>query len=220
MYTYVRARQLEGSYPGHHSTGCYVQTCLRILRGWGDPGEAAWPYDGSAANWPPQEPPGIERAAKAGRICAYQRVRSLEECKLALTQGRPVQVALEIVMADWQSPPGGIIKLPTSVPTGVHAVLIIGYDDDERSHLNVRNSWGVEWGDKGNCYIDQIYFERFQQEAWITQPERLLPFTGLGVLSRAWSLPDCFSLDSPLLGIEIYDGSNDECVGWAFLVKR
>ena len=66
--------------------------------------------------------------------------------------------------------------------------------DDERSHLKIRNSWGAEWGDKGHCYIDQIYFERFQQEAWITQPERLLPFRGLGVLSRAWSLPDCFSL--------------------------
>jgi GNAT superfamily N-acetyltransferase len=42
---------------------------------------------------------------------------------------------------------------------------------------------------------------------------------GDGIRNRAWGLPDCFA-KTPLVGVEVYDAPNDECIGWAFLVAR
>jgi GNAT superfamily N-acetyltransferase len=222
MYNYVRARQLEGTYPGDHATGCWIISSLRVSRGWGNPSEEEWPYDGLGTNWPPAEPPNIDKAAKLHRICAYQRVRSLNECKIALAHQRPVNVVLSIRIADWRSASGGQIVMPSgnSTPTDSHTVFICGYND-AKANLTFQNTRGVEWGDRGYGYIPQRYFERFQLEAWtIPQDGFILPsFDGFGFLCRAWGLPDCFS-ETPLVGIELYDGSNDESVGWAFLVKR
>jgi GNAT superfamily N-acetyltransferase len=219
MYSYVRARQLEGTYPGHHKTGCFAISGLRIARGWGGPCSTQWPYDGSAANWPPVEPPDMDEAAKPFRICAYQRVRSVEECKSALRQDIPVMVALEIT-EDWHSPAGGKIGMPKpdAKSKGSHSVLICSYNDTETSFA-FQNSWGADWGDKGFGYIPQRYFEIYQIEAWTIFPELLDKLVGDGIRNRAWGLPDCFA-KTPLVGVEVYDAPNDECIGWAFLVAR
>jgi C1A family cysteine protease len=61
MYSYVRARQLEGSYSPDPAPGNWIISDMRIRRGWGSPSEKEWPYDGDAANWPPkEEPPDID----------------------------------------------------------------------------------------------------------------------------------------------------------------
>jgi C1A family cysteine protease len=39
---------------------------------------------------------------------------------------------------------------------GGHAMCIYGYDD-EKQCVFVRNSWGKEWGDNGNCYLPYSY---------------------------------------------------------------
>lgn len=38
-----------------------------------------------------------------------------------------------------------------------HAMLIVGYDDDLQS-FKVINSWGVNWGNEGYCYISYDFF--------------------------------------------------------------
>jgi GNAT superfamily N-acetyltransferase len=196
---------------------------MRVLRGWGTPDEGQWPYDGSGKNWPPEEPTGLDTLAKKRRVCGYQRVRTLEECKLALTQKLPVNLSIRIAPDDWVSPPENRIPLPRneSKLTATHAILVVGYDD-ESDHLIIRNSWGAKWGDQGHAYLTQRYFERYQTEAWIIPSDAITlpPFSGEGTWSRAWGFPDCLTEGSPFVGIEIYDGSNDECVGWAFIVRR
>ncbi len=39
---------------------------------------------------------------------------------------------------------------------GGHAVLAVGYDDDEGMFI-CRNSWGAEWGDAGYFYMPYAY---------------------------------------------------------------
>jgi hypothetical protein len=56
MYNYIRARQLEGTYSNDPTIGTWATSAMRILRGWGNPTEAEWPYNGRAADWPPDEP--------------------------------------------------------------------------------------------------------------------------------------------------------------------
>jgi len=94
LYGFVRARQLEGTYPGDKSTGTWSITPLRVLCGWGAVTEDEWP---SPSDWPPNEPPELDAKAKARRLHHYQRVRSVGECCVVLGHLRPVQVTLEIL---------------------------------------------------------------------------------------------------------------------------
>jgi GNAT superfamily N-acetyltransferase len=220
MYNYVRARQLEGTYSDDCRIGTWITSSMRIYRGWGNPTEAEWPYDGRAENWPPKEPAQIDQRAKACRIFAYQRVRTFDECKIALAQECPVIASFEIAPDDWKS--SGHIPMPRAniPPTDSHTVLIIGYDDSKRL-LQFQNSWGADWGDKGFGFLPYSYFEHYQIDAWIvpigcaTSPAH----AGSGILEITWGHPDSFA-PTPLHGFEYFDASNDECVGWAFVVER
>lgn len=223
MYNFVRSRQLEGTYPGDVAMGNWIVTGARINRGWGMPTEADWPYDGDAANWPPkQEPQRIDQIAKTRRVLAYQRVRTIDECRYLLAAEIPVLVALQINPKDWEAPPNAVIPLPGLFRRldGTHAVLLVGYKDDEKL-LIIRNSWGATWGESGYGYIHYEYFEKYQLEAWVNcGPLALRPKTkGTGLQEKTWELPDYFSSE-PLLCFDIFDASTDECIAWAFVVKR
>jgi GNAT superfamily N-acetyltransferase len=226
MYNYVRSRQLDGTYSNDPSVGSWIISGLRIARGWGDPTEAKWPYEGGA--WPPKEPVEIDQAAKAERICAYQRVRSLDEIRQVISGrpgtaafGRPVTAAFEIDLNDWKSPPNGVIALPSprAKLAASHCVSLVGYNDQDRQ-LRFANSWGVNWGDKGYGSISYSYFERHHVEAWtVTAGAPRPPTLGSGIMELNWGCPDLLA-SSPLHGFEIYDAAEDECVGWAFVVER
>jgi C1A family cysteine protease len=41
---------------------------------------------------------------------------------------------------------------------GTHAVVAVGYDDDEQ-RLIIRNSWGVGWGDAGHAWLPYDYVD-------------------------------------------------------------
>jgi len=52
---------------------------------------------------------------------------------------------------------------------GYHGMVIFGWDDDMGWH--VRNSWGEDWGDNGNCWIPYDYPLR---EVWLLM-DKLVP---------------------------------------------
>jgi hypothetical protein len=192
MYSYVRSRQLEGTYSDDPSIGCWLISDMRIRRGWGSPTEIEWPYDGSAANWPPEEPAQIDQAAKPLRIFAYQRVRNFDECKKLLALGNPVSVAFQIVGEDWKSAVRGCIPMPDpkAALTDSHSVVIIGYDDDRRL-LHFANSWGVGWGDGGYGFLPYSYFDHYQLESWTIADGRVTrpPTMGSGIIEQTWGIP-------------------------------
>jgi GNAT superfamily N-acetyltransferase len=221
MYNYVRSRQLEGTFSNDPLIGAWIQSGIRICKGWGSPTESEWPYDGNAANWPPAEPANIDYAAKKRRTLAYQRVRSLDECRVALANGRPVVAALKIAAQPWlDSLTGEIPTPPTSKIDSGHSVEIVGYDETEQK-LQLRNSWGNDWGDKGYGQVNFDYFERFVSEAWVIIPAPRLPTTPPqnGIVERVWGITDYFA-SSPLHGFEVFDSTRDESIGWSFVVQR
>jgi Papain family cysteine protease len=147
QYEYVRARQLEGTYPGDRGTGVWPITAWRIRWGWGAPPEKAWPYQTSV--WPPVEPAGIDSLARKNLGFRYQRVRSLSECKFVLAYHSPVDVSIGITRSWSDAPKGRIPERRPGEPTvAAHAVTLTGYDDSNRQ-LQFINSWGPSWGDKG-----------------------------------------------------------------------
>lgn len=49
---------------------------------------------------------------------------------------------------------------------GGHAMLVVGYDDS-RSAYKVLNSWGLNWGNKGYCWISYSFFASTVREAYV-----------------------------------------------------
>ena len=221
MYGYVRARQLEGTYTSDPSTGVWTISTMRICKGWGSPTEEQWPYDGNAANWPPKdEPAQIDQAAKAFRIVGYQRARSSDDCRVFLSNDMPVIASFQIALQDWRTAPNGVVPMPSSAAqlTNSHTVTLVGHDDNYKQ-FKIRNSWGVGWGDRGYGVISYSFFEQYQLDAWVMVPALRSPTSGSGILVERWGIRDCLA-PTPLHGIELFDSSNDECLGWAFMVER
>jgi GNAT superfamily N-acetyltransferase len=219
QYNYVRSRQLEGTYPGDPKTGAWGSTSLRVGKGWGWPLESEWPYDGDAAHWPPVEPPDMDIKAKANRILAYERARTIDECRTLLAAEIPITAAFEIDES-WSHPKEGVIPAPaTQTISGSHAILLCGYNDNEQRFI-FANSWGVGWGDKGFGYLPYDYFPKRFLEAWSIIVPKMppIPTGSSGVEWRTWGIHD--PLGGLLHGIEVVDLSADELIGWGFAVER
>jgi GNAT superfamily N-acetyltransferase len=215
LYNYVRGRQLEGTYSSDPSVGIWPITSLRVSYGWGAVPEYVWPY-ASSRDWPPTEPSGLDVTAKQRRILSYQRLRSMEECKLALQ--KQTFFASFGITSQWFDAKDGIIEVSPPNPKiiGSHCVGVVGYDD-ERGQFIIRNSWGENWGDKGYGWVPYQYFEAHLQEAWLLDPKGRI-WTGLTTPSGIQGLKFCVKggIGNEIHIIEFYDFSNDERVGWCF----
>ena len=221
MYNFVRSRQLEGTLELGPELGNFPITSLRIFKGWGAPPEDAWPYDGDAKNWPPnEEPVNIDKIAKENRIGVYQRARSLEECKLFLCHKHSVSLSLPIYQQWFKSKDGKIeMPKPSEMNKGLHSISIFGYNDSE-SELIFANSWGHDWGDKGYGYLPYIYFENFAIEAWsIADINGGVPHReGKSVQIINYGIPDL--LAEIIHVVEIFDNQSNQIIGWSFGVIR
>ncbi|MDN4593201.1 C1 family peptidase [Polycladomyces subterraneus] len=133
---------------------------MKVLRKLGVCPENDFPYDIRRFT----QNPSAKAEADVGKykIVSYHRVRSLKEMKTCLHHGYPVAIGIK-VYESFESPEvaeTGVV--PVLSPEfeeflGGHACLVVGYDD-EREHLNVRNSWGENWGDHGNCYLPYEFY--------------------------------------------------------------
>jgi GNAT superfamily N-acetyltransferase len=217
MYSYVRSRQLEGTYNDDPTVGCWPITGLRVARGWGTPLEEQWPYVGDASLWPPkEEPANIDLYAKEYRLFAYQRVRSEIECKIAIASESPVMLAVNI-NDSWYNAIKGDIPLPHNEVeiVGAHCFEVLGYDD-AKAKFKFKNSWGVEWGDKGYGYLPYQYIDRFMVEAWILIVHSYMSYKkkGGGTVELNWGIPT--KLHGALHGIEIRDSESNDYKAWGF----
>jgi GNAT superfamily N-acetyltransferase len=219
QYGYVRARQLEGTYPGDPATGVWPITAWRILWGWGSPPEQAWPYNSSV--WPPSEPPGIDIIAHRNLGSRYQRVRSLDECKYVLAYHSPtVGVSIHITRGWRDAPKGRIPDLRRGeVAVTPHAVTLVGYNDRKKL-LKFINSWGPKWGDKGYGYISYRTFEKTWCEGWfgyLAGPKQQRTGSERGLKERAWGTTE---FGGGIFHVREIVGPNEERIAWTFAIQR
>lgn len=217
LYPWVRARQLEGTWPGSQETGVCLSTNMRVMKGWGSVKEELWPDDGKS--WPLIEPQEIDLQAKSDRIGAYQRVNTVEECKNALLNYGAVLASFEIDDS-WFQAPKGVIPPPNNQPiTGVHCVCLVGYDNRKRRFI-FPNTWGAGWGRHGLGFLPYSYFPSRFVEGWIVTllRSRTEQSSSSEIEIHTWGFKNL--LGDILHGVEIVDHGENEMIAWGFAIER
>lgn len=215
-YSFVRARQLEGTFPGDKQTGTWPITSHRICYGWGLPPEQAYPPEGS--DWPPIEPPRIDLIAKGHRQGPYRRLRTMAECIQSVSTGNDALVSLDIT-DKWASPPGGRISAPSSndVVLPTHHVSLDEYDATNHE-FRFWNSWGEAWGDHGCGYINADVLEGIWWEGWkLFPPTVITPTSGVLPQPRSWAFKETDG--SILHWLDLVDATGER-LGWVSALQR
>jgi C1A family cysteine protease len=98
----------------------------------------------------------------AARVIGWDTAQKLKHRKQAIAFNGPV-VAVFKVFEDFMYYGSGVYRHVAGDYLGLHAVAVIGYDDNEQVWL-VKNSWSEQWGDRGfvrfgygECSIDSEY---------------------------------------------------------------
>jgi C1A family cysteine protease len=167
LYIYYYERLLEGTVP--FDSGASIRDSVRVLNSFGVPPENTWPYD--ISKFTNQPTPTIVTSALKTKAVSYQSV-SRSRIKNALFDGHPVLIGFT-VYDSFESDSvasNGIVPMPSLQESvvGGHAVSIVGYDDDKQWYV-CRNSWGLDWGDKGYFYLPYAYITnyRLSSDFWV-----------------------------------------------------
>lgn len=87
--------------------------------------------------------------------------QTLNAIQYSIYSGYPVVIGIDVYESfeSQTADTTGIIPLPNTITEqlfGGHCVVLIGYDNT-KSVFTFRNSWGINWGDKGNGYLPYSY---------------------------------------------------------------
>jgi len=96
----------------------------------------------------------------------YARILNLDELRLSLATKGPVVLGIQVFKGMLKTKTG-IVPMPKKGERslGGHAIAVCGYDDG-RELVKFKNSWGLEWGDKGYGYLPYAYIEHYMMDAW------------------------------------------------------
>jgi C1A family cysteine protease len=143
--------------------GTYPRVAMQVLHKAGICQEEILPY--SRMSWPklPEVPNEANTDGQQFKIGAYARLQTLDEVKQAIVRDGPVLAGILVCENFMHPTERGIIDMPSGRILGGHAICVMGYDDTmtARGHtgfLEVRNSWGPDWGDAGYCWIPYDFF--------------------------------------------------------------
>lgn len=145
-------------YPGADCSGSMgMWGPQSFLHDSGTVDEACYPY---VAHNTPCEPCGgyanrIVQTDRWGWVCYF--IENINKMKQALYHYGPLSTTFT-VFSDFSYYTGGVYKYSGGTLLGGHAVVIVGWNDEERCWI-VKNSWGEYWGENG-------YF-RFSWDDWI-----------------------------------------------------
>jgi Papain family cysteine protease len=151
--------------------GCSMIDALNILSQQGICTYNEMPYNENDYLTKPSE---VQKSkAKKYKIDFWRRVNILDikEVKAQINAGYPVVIAAavdegfgKIKLYDSKS----IWKKQLGNKLGGHAMLIIGYDDNNNA-FKIINSWGTEWGANGYGWIDYNYFPTVVKEGFVAK---------------------------------------------------
>ena len=166
MFLYYNSRAVEGRE--NLDEGSTLQASMKTLAEQGICDEREWPYVPEKFSVKPSEAAyqdALTRKVKTSLNVALD----VETIKSALEDGFPVAVCVNLYES-FTTGIRGFIPLPSgeekrSDEHGRHAMVICGYSDEEKVFI-VRNSWGLDFGDSGYCYMPYSYIANSSLTNW------------------------------------------------------
>jgi C1A family cysteine protease len=164
LFIYYNERVIEGTVD--HDAGALIRDGIKSVAKQGachegNLGDAppAWPYDISKFTARPPQPCYAD-AKKHAAITYYSVNQNLADMKGCLAEGFPFVYGFTVYESfeSQEVTDTGNVPMPgpNEAVLGGHAVLAVGYDDEEGVFI-VRNSWGPHWGDAGYFYMPYAY---------------------------------------------------------------
>ena len=151
-----------------------MEYAIQGLKEYGACAENLWPNEYDYVN----DEPSSEAYDQGGnfKIVDAEFIETdLNLWRETLADGYPIAFALNTFNSfDEASKNKGRVPMPRKSDNvreehGWHAMLCVGYSDIDKVFI-VRNSWGLEWGDKGYCYIPYDYVSPCRYRDWETPP--------------------------------------------------
>lgn len=192
-FLYYNAREMDstGDVSTQTDIGSRVRPAVQSLMKYGIAQEEFCRYDDEDFTTKPS-PEAYADAEKRKLIKAKSVERNTVAVKSALNEGYPVSISLALCKSFNSAANDGYVPMPSQeeieerfAPTteenenkekhSSHAMVVVGYSDKLRRFI-VRNSWGVDWGEYGYCYVPYEYFDHdqlFQSATILTEIESL-----------------------------------------------
>jgi C1A family cysteine protease len=160
LFLYYQSRALLNPDDVKNNTGIDLRSTLKVLHKIGICPNVDDPYD-PAKFADPHVNDSQEnlKGASPYKIGGYHRVRDVDTAKACLVCGYAVLIGMDVypgfesVKSDKPDVP---LPPPDQQPIGRHAMVLHGYDNSHNKRLGAfiaQNSWGMEWGLNGDCYI-------------------------------------------------------------------
>jgi C1A family cysteine protease len=170
LFVYYNERVLE--HTTAQDSGARLRDGVLTLATYGVCSEQLWPYVPDLLMLKPSDEAYADAATR--KIKAYARVDTtdIEQVKRVIASGYPILFGIEVYpeLESTEAALSGSVSLPKQdeESSGGHAVLIVGYNDLEKTVL-IRNSWGTNWGKYGYFTLPYEYVTNpdFVLDAWI-----------------------------------------------------
>ena len=176
LFIYYNERVIEGTVDS--DAGAQIRDGIKSVASQGYcpekdmGGPAVWEYD--ISKFRDQPPQSCYDYAVKHRAVLYQSIsQNLSDMKGCLVSGYPFVFGFTV----YESFESKAVAKTGDVPMpnigqerllGGHAVLAVGYDDEERLFI-CRNSWGDQWGDAGYFYMPYAYLldDNLSDDFWM-----------------------------------------------------
>jgi hypothetical protein len=191
LYVYYYGRKLGGKESEDAGLLCHHATAA--VMAYGACEDKLWPY--KVDRFDKEPPRQAQEEASRFDVVQYARLGTSDAAKMSLNAGVPVVFGFDIPRPYYDGAAGtGLMPAVGTFdrePMAGHAMLIVGYDDQEGTWL-ARNSWGEEFGDKGYCRIPYGLAEKYvwNDELWAIGALENIPAARLTGPSVAQAVQD------------------------------
>lgn len=163
LFNYYNARLYQGWQ--NQDSGAIIRDGIKALAEYGCAPESTWPYDPAKfAQKPPQEAYNQATSYQALRYMAVPAGNAMA-IKQTIAGGYPVVFGITL----YDNFPMGngveIIPMPSGRVIGGHCMVFTGY---KPGYYKVDNSWGEQWGIKGQAWIPEAYAMQ-AQDLWVIE---------------------------------------------------
>lgn len=159
LFLYYTERVMIDGTPAEEDSGAQIRDGAKALAQIGAPPESLWPYN--VAQFAQKPPQAAFDAAAAHKAIRYYSLSTLDWIKACLTLGFPAVFGFAVPQSfvDDTGKTGQFSYQPGESIVGGHCVVAIGHMDghanpgDGPGAFLCRNSWGEDWGLKGNFWL-------------------------------------------------------------------